>query len=84
MLEQNKLEQLLNLRNRFARRINGACSAEQRIERFAKLQQASFDVLLASPNGYHNFLRRNLHSRRVEVVDGEYQPVSSDRHAQQP
>ena len=83
-MDRDMLEQAMSLRTRFAHHMRGARSAEQRLGQFAKLQQASFDVLIASPAGYRNFLRRNHHSRRVEVVDGEYQPVSSARRTQQP
>ena len=55
-------------------------SPEERIERFRALQQASFAVLQSSPHGYQHFLRRNYHLRRSEVVDGQWQPVSTDRH----
>ncbi len=77
-------ERAMSLRTKYTNRVHGERSPEQRLGQFTKLQQASFDVLLASPVGYQNYLRRNLLSRRIEVVDGEYQPVSSDRRAQQP
>lgn len=83
-MDRDLLEQAMSLRAKHARHRLGTRSAEQRLGQFAKLQQASFEVLIASPSGYKNFLRRNLLSRRVEVVDGEYRPVSSARRTQQP
>jgi len=78
------IEQAMSLRAKYAHHVYGERSAEQRLRQFAKLQQASFEVLIASPVGFQNFLRRNLLSRRVKVVDGEYRPVSFTRRAQQP
>jgi len=83
-MDRDLLEQAMSLRAKYARRRFGVRSAEQRLGQFEKLQQASFEVLVASPVGYQNFLRRNLLSRRVEVVDGKYCPVSSARRTQQP
>ena len=84
IMNHQRIEQEMHLRSKFMRRMQDARSVDQRLDQFAKLQQVSFDLLLASPEGYQNFLRRNLHSRRVEVVDGEYQPISPARRAQQP
>jgi len=78
-----QIEQAMSLRAKYTRRQFAARSGEQRLGQFAKLQQASFEILIASPAGYQNFLRRNLFSRRVEVVDGEYRPFSSVRRTQQ-
>ncbi len=52
---------------------------EQRMERFAELQAASFELLRSSPEGYAAFLRRNHTSRRAELINGIWQPVSPDR-----
>ncbi len=78
-MDRDMLEQAASPRVRYAKHMHGARSSEQCLERFTKLQQASFEVLVASPTGYQNFLRRNFRSRRVKVVDGKYQPVSSAR-----
>jgi hypothetical protein len=59
-------------------------AASDRLADFAKLQQASFDVLCASPAGFSHFLRRNFHSRRVEAIDGQWQPVSLARRSYPP
>ncbi len=52
---------------------------QQRLERFAALQQAAFAQLRASKHGYEHFLKRNFSLRRAEVVDGEWRPVSIAR-----
>jgi uncharacterized protein (DUF2384 family) len=69
----------LDLRRKRQRRISLDESVEERLERFIKLQTASFELLRSSPEGYRNFLRRNHKSRRVEVIDGVWHPVSVDR-----
>ncbi len=79
---QNQQNHLPNQQNRLPNHLRDERSAEQRMERFEKLQRASFEVLFASPDGYQNFLRRNFRSRRVEVVHEKYRPVSSARRAQ--
>jgi hypothetical protein len=54
-------------------------TVDERWERFVQLQGLSFDLLRSSPDGWDHFLRRNMASRRVEVIDGKWQPVSADR-----
>ncbi len=83
-MDSKLIEQAIDLRVSYAGHLSEALSAEQRLEQFEKLQLASFEVLIASQVGYQNFLRRNYLARRIEVVDGEYQPVSSARRSQQP
>jgi len=70
---------MLDLRRQQQRRISRDESVEERFCRFIKLQTASFELLCSSPEGLRNFLRRNHKSRRVEVVDGIWHPVSVDR-----
>jgi hypothetical protein len=70
-------------RQRFARQLAKGETAAQRLERFVRLQRASFELLLSSPQGFQHFLRRNLRSRRVEVIHGKWRPVSPDRRAGQ-
>ena len=70
-------------RTRFARRIRSSESPEERLARFIQLQRKSFELLRASPDGFQHFLRRNLQSRRVEVIHGEWRPVSPDRRPRQ-
>jgi len=71
---------MLDLRRKQQRRISRDESVEERFIRFINLQTASFELLRSSPEGYRNFLRRNHKSRRVEVVDGVWQPVSEGCH----
>ena len=73
----------MGIRSRYMRRVRQNRSAGERLADFAKLQQASFRVLGASPRGYRHFLDRNLNSRRAEVIDGVWRPVSPARRAQQ-
>ena len=73
-----------DIRLRWKRRVRENRSAGERLADFAKLQQASFRVLRESPQGYRHFLHRNLASRRTEVIDGVWRPVSPARRSQQP
>ena len=54
-------------------------SGEQRLERFVRLQQAAFELLRSSPEGYQHFLKRNMRLRRIQVIDGKWKPVATDR-----
>ena len=78
-MDELDISGLLDLRRKRQQRISRDETAEQRLARFVKLQAASFELLRSSPEGYRNFLRRNHKSRRVEVIDGVWQPVSVDR-----
>ena len=67
-------------RSRWAARVRSGETAEQRMERFAALQQHAFELLQSSPDGFAHFLKRNYRLRRAEFVDGSWQPVETDRH----
>ncbi len=82
--DRESIHAAIGLRTRYLRHLCQQRTADQRLADFAKLQQASFRVLRESPRGYQHFLRRNLSSRRAEVIDGEWRPVSPARRAQQP
>ncbi len=69
----------LQARSRLQRRLREHETAEQRLARFVRLQNASFELLRSSPAGLRHFLQRNLQSRRVKVIDGKWRPVSADR-----
>jgi len=71
----------LEAQARFVQKVRSACSAEDRLAEFAKLQQSMMETLGESDAGYKHFLRRNLQSRRVEVIDGQHRPVSPARRA---
>lgn len=62
-------------------RLRGLETPEDRLARFGRLQAASFELLRSSPEGWRHFIQRNLHSRRVKVIDGKWRPVSADRCA---
>ena len=79
--DSEHLNQMLEARRRFMRRMRQNQSVSERLARFAELQQAWSALLQSSPDGYQHFIRRNMASRRVEVVDGEWKPVSPDRRA---
>ena len=70
-------------RTHFERRLRGSESPEQRLARFVQLQRRSFELLQASPDGFQHFLRRNFQSRRAEVINGEWRPISRNRRADQ-
>jgi len=73
----------IDIRTIYMQRLRENRSAGNRLADFAKLQQASLSVLCASPRGYRHFMARNLHSRRVEVINGKWKPVSPARRSQQ-
>lgn len=81
--DSESIRAAINIRTRYMRRVRENRSAGDRLADFAKLQQASLSVLRASPRGYQHFLERNLHCRRVEVINGEWKPVSPARRSRQ-
>ena len=81
--DSESIQAAIDIRTRYRRRLQQSRTASERLAEFAKLQQASFRVLRKSPRGYRHFLRRNLVSRRAEVVDGVWRPVSPARRSQQ-
>lgn len=82
--DSESIQATLEIRMRYMRHVHENRTAGERLAEFAKLQQASFRVLCQSPRGYQHFLRRNMASRRAEVIDGVWRPVSPARRAQQP
>ena len=78
------ISRAVEARTRLQRRLCQQASPAERLARFAQLQQDSFRLLQASSDGYQHFLRRNLKSRRVKVIDGQWHPVSADRCSYQP
>jgi len=82
--EHESIKAAIDARNRFQRRRSEQQTPGERLAELARLQQASFRLLRESPQGYEHFLRRNLESRRVEVIDGVWRPVSPARRAQLP
>jgi hypothetical protein len=82
--DRKTIHEAIGVQLQARQRLQRMRSVEQRLADFAALQEASFRVLCASPEGYRHFLRRNLTSRRVEVIDGKWRPVSAARRAQLP
>ncbi len=82
--DHESIEAAILARHRFQRRLSEQRTPGERLAELARLQQASFHLLRESPHGYEHFLRRNLESRRVEVIDGVWRPVSPARRAQLP
>jgi hypothetical protein len=83
LMDNETIAAAIGNRRRYQRRVLAGRPVGERMAEFAKLQRGSFHVLQASPRGYGHFLRRNLHARRVEVMDGVWKPVSPARRAQQ-
>jgi hypothetical protein len=81
--DQDEISSAIKSRDHLARRLRSLESPEERLARFAQLQRRLFDLLRASPDGFQHFFRRNLQSRRVEVIHGEWRPVSPDRRPYQ-
>ena len=69
----------MHARETLQRHLKSDESGEQRLERFVRLQQAAFELLRSSPEGYQHFLKRNTRSRRVQVIDGKWIPLATDR-----
>ncbi len=82
--DDEQIGEAIARRDRYMRRVRENRSVEERIAAFVELQQAAFRVLRESPDAYQHFLRRNMRSRRVKVIDGKYIPVSPARRAQLP
>lgn len=79
MEENNELVQAaLATRDRFLRKLRERETPEQRLERFRELQNAAWEILRSSPEGYQAFLRRNYRKRRVEVINGEWRLRSTE------
>lgn len=78
-IDQNELQSQLAHRRRHLRIIASQESGEDRLRRFVVLQSNAMKLLGLSPQGLQSFKRRNYHSRRARVVDGVWQPVSTDR-----
>ena len=83
MAEYDDISSAIDRRRRFANLLRSNESPEERLVRFIQLQRKSFKLLQASSDGFQHFLRRNLKSRRVEVIHGDWRPVSSDRRPRQ-
>jgi hypothetical protein len=80
----DSIERAIDIRTRYQRQRWENRTADERLAEMAKLQQVSFRVLRESPSGYQHFLRRNMASRRAEVIDGVWRPVSPARRALHP
>ena len=78
-IDASDIATALQWRARAAQRLRGQETGEQRLLRLARLQSAAFALLRTSPDGFEHFLRRNLASRRVKVIDGKWRAVSADR-----
>lgn len=74
-----EIEELLRRREAVQRRAMAELSPSERLARMVELQVEAWRMLQASPEGMRHFLRRNYRSRRAEVIDGRWQPVSPDR-----
>lgn len=75
------LSAAIALRQRLQRQLSDSEPIAQRWDRFVRLQRANFALLHASPRGFDHFLRRNMTARRVEVIDGQWRPISATRRA---
>lgn len=82
--DSESIQATLEIRMRYMRHVRENRTAGERLAEFAKLQRASFRVLCQSPRGFQHYVRRNMASRRAEVSDGVWRPVSPARRAQQP
>jgi hypothetical protein len=80
----DSIDRAIDIRTRYQRQRWENRTADERLAEMAKLQQVSFRVLCESPSGYQHFLRRNMASRRAEVIDGVWKPVSPARLALHP
>jgi hypothetical protein len=65
------LSEQLAARDRFRRALYRSQTPDERMREMMRLQQATWDALLASPAGYAHFLRRNFRKRAVDAPGGE-------------
>ncbi|MDY0165200.1 MAG: hypothetical protein RBS80_01565 [Thermoguttaceae bacterium] len=82
--DSEEIQAAIDRRQRCAAQMQGNRTPGERLEAFVRLQQASFQVLQSSPDGYRHFLRRNFYARRAEIIDGQWKPVALTRRAQLP
>ena len=57
-MPSDSIRAAIDIRTRYMRRVRENRSSGDRLADFAKLQQASFRVLRASPRGYRHFLEQ--------------------------
>ncbi len=77
--EKSIYERLNAAKRDRSKKESGEESIDDRMDRFAQLQKASFQLLVSSPNGWQSFLSRNYKARRVEFVNGKWRPISTVR-----
>ena len=80
---RDDISSAIETRTQFERELRSGESPDQRFARFVQLQRTSFQLLQDSPAGFQHFLRRNFQSRRAEMTNGKWRPVSPDRCSDQ-
>jgi len=55
--DSEEIRAAIDRRARYAERMHGSRTPDERRDAFVRLQQASFHMLQSSPDGYRHFLR---------------------------
>lgn len=65
------LSRQLAARDSLRRKLAWAKTPRERMQEMARLQQAAWEALRLSPEGYAHFLRRNFKKRAIPVRDSD-------------
>ena len=63
----DEIAQQLAIRDSFRKKLALAQTPSERMAAMARLQEATWDILRRSPEGYARFLRRNFKARALTV-----------------
>lgn len=64
---QAELAEMMRLKRKLLRQRNLALSVEERIAKFWRLQESSFELLRSDPKSYARFIQRNLKKRAIAL-----------------
>jgi len=65
--EPDDIASRLRARDRFRKKLSSLKTPEQRMAEMSRLQQAMWETLRRSPEGYSHFIRRNFKARRISA-----------------
>lgn len=80
-MDKESIEQQTRIAEKYRRRREWAMTPEQRLAAAEKLQEQAMALLMASPEAYQAYLRRNRRARRDltdEEVDRRYRQPGPD------
>lgn len=85
--DQQWIERESSAAENYRRRREHAMTPQQRLEAAGKLQQQAMELLMASPEAYQAYVRRNHRARRAltdEEVDRRYRQSHDRDHSRRP